>query len=71
MRKVFKSICLQSLKELGLKEDFASMIANVWSNSARPVVDNVRKQMALKVKAHPCNQLKNVDYSVTVRLGKW
>ena len=46
------------------------MIAQAWSDSARDLMEHVRKQMALTVKAPSTNQLKNVEYSITVRLGK-
>ena len=52
-----------------MKEEFATVIAQIWSTSARIMVDNVRKQKALTAKMHPENQLKNIDYSITVRLG--
>ena len=52
-----------------MKENFATVMAEVWSTSARSIVDNVRKEKALTAKIPPGNQLKNIDYSVTVRLG--
>ena len=52
-----------------MKENFATVIAQVWSTSARMMVDNVRKEKALIAKTPPQNQLKSIDYSVTVRLG--
>jgi len=63
------NLVFQGLKELTLNEEWASMIAQTWSNSARSMVDNVRKKKALTAKTSPSNKLKNVDYSITVRLG--
>jgi len=63
------NLIFQSLKELLLKEELASMIAQTWSNSARSMVDSVRKRKALTAKASPSNHLKNIDYSITVQLG--
>ena len=53
-----------------MKEEFATVIAQIWSSSAHTMVDNVRKEKALIAKIPPANQLKNIDYSITVRLGK-
>lgn len=63
------NLVLEGLKALGMNDECATIIAQVWSNSARAMVDNVRKQKALTVKASPSHQLKNIDYSITVRLG--
>ena len=52
-----------------MQENFAAVIAQVWSSSARIMVDNVRKEKALIAKIPPQYQLKNIDYSVTVQLG--
>ena len=62
-------LLFQGLKNVGMKEEFATVIAQIWSTSARIMVDNVRKQKALTAKIPPENQLKNIDYSITVRLG--
>lgn len=62
-------LLFQGLKNVGMKEEFATVIAQVWSTSARIMVDNVRKQKALTAKMPPQNQLKIIDYSITVRLG--
>lgn len=63
------NLVLEGLKSVGMKENFATVIAQVWSTSARMMVDNVRKEKALIAKTPPQNQLKSIDYSVTVRLG--
>jgi len=63
------NVVLEGLKNVGMKENFAAVIAQVWSTSARTMVDNVRKEKALIAKIPPQYQLKNIDYSVTVRLG--
>jgi len=63
------NLVLEGLNGVGIKEEFATITAQVWSNSARAMVDNVRKKKALIAKAHPSKQLKNIDYSITVRLG--
>ena len=55
--------------ELHVNEELASMMAKAWSSSARQLVDNCRKRKALTVKAPAPNQLKNIDYSITVKLG--
>ena len=62
-------LLFQGLKNVGMKEEYATVIAQIWSTSARIMVDNVRKQKALTAKMPPENQLKNIDYSITVRLG--
>lgn len=63
------NLVLEGLNDVGIKEEIASITAQVWSNSARTMVDNVRKQKALLAKAPPSNKLKNIDYSITVQLG--
>jgi len=63
------NLVLEGLKNVGMKEEYATVIAQIWSTSARIMVDNVRKQKALTAKMPPQNQLKNIDYSITVRLG--
>ena len=55
--------------ELHLNEELASTISKAWSSFARQMVDNCRKRKALTVKAPAQNQLKNIDYSITVQLG--
>ena len=45
------------------------MISKAWSSFARQMVDNCRKRKALTVKAPSPNQLKNIEYSITVQLG--
>ena len=60
----------QGLQNGGMNVEFATVIAQTWSSSARTMVDNVRKEKALTAKIPPANQLKNIDYSITVRLGK-
>ena len=55
--------------ELHINEELASMISKAWSSFARQMVDNCRKRKALTVKAPAPNQLKNIDYSITVQLG--
>ena len=55
--------------ELHLNEELASTISQAWSSFARQMVDNCRKRKALTVKAPAQNQLKNIDYSITVQLG--
>ena len=52
-----------------MKEECATVIAQIWSTSARIMVDKVRKKKALTAKMPPENQLRNIDYSITVRLG--
>ena len=52
-----------------MNEESASMISKAWSSFARQMVDNCRKRKALTVKAPAPNQLKNIDYSITVQLG--
>ena len=55
--------------ELHMNEELACMISKAWSSFARQMVDNCRKRKALTVKAPAPNQLKNIDYSITVQLG--
>ena len=55
--------------ELHINEELASMISKAWSSFARQMVDNCRKRKALTAKAPAPNQLKNIDYSITVQLG--
>ena len=55
--------------ELHINEELASMISKAWSSFARQMVDNCRKRKALTVKAPSPNQLKNIEYSITVQLG--
>ena len=52
-----------------MNEELACMISKAWSSFARQMVDNCRKRKALTVKAPAPNQLKNIDYSITVQLG--
>jgi len=63
------NLVLEGLQNGGMKLEFATVIAQTWSSSARTMVDNVRKEKALTAKIPPANQLKNIDYSITVRLG--
>ena len=52
-----------------MNEELACMISKAWSSFARQMVHNCRKRKALTVKAPAPNQLKNIDYSITVQLG--
>jgi hypothetical protein len=63
------TLVMKSLMELHMNEELASMISKAWSSFARQMVDNCRKRKALTVKAPAPNQLKNIDYSITVQLG--